>query len=62
MKKYQHAWAIAVRPLHSLFGRPGELCVENGDLRGLWVTRSPTHEACARVAVLPEVGYFLHIV
>jgi hypothetical protein len=33
------------------------LCVKNGDLRGLWVTRSPTHEAWARVAVLPEVRY-----
>ena len=55
-------WAIAVRPLHSSFGGPGGLCVKNGDLRGLWVTRSPTHEAWARVAVLPEVRYHVDIV
>ena len=58
----ENDWAIAVRPLHSLFRRPGELCVKNGDLRGLWVTRSPTHEAWARVAVLPEVIYHVDIV
>ena len=50
------------RSLHSLFGCPGEVCVKNGDLRGLWVTRSPTHEAWARVAVLPELWYDVHIV
>ena len=38
------------------------MCVKNGDLRGLWVTRSPTHEAWARVAVLPEVRYHVDIV
>ena len=36
--------------------------MKNGDLRGLWVTRSPTHEAWARVAVLPEVRYHVDIV
>ena len=54
-EKQSNGWAIAVRPLRSTFGRPGEVCVKNGDLRGLWVTRSPTHEAWARVAVLPEL-------
>ena len=61
-EKKLNGWAIAVRPLHSNFGGPGELCVKNGDLRGLWVTRSPTHEAWARVAVLPEVRYHVDIV
>jgi len=46
----------------SIFGGPRDLCVKNGDLRGLWVTRSPTHEAWARVAVLPEVRYHVNIV
>jgi len=36
--------------------------VKNGDLRGLWATRSPTLEAWARVAVLPEVRYHVDIV
>ncbi len=62
MKKQSNGWAIAVRPLHSSFGGPGGLCVKNGDLRGLWVTRSPTLEAWARVALLPEVRYHVHIV
>ena len=61
-EKKLNAWAIAVRPLHSNFGGPGDLCVKNGDLRGLWVTRSPAHEAWARVAVLPEVRYHVDIV
>ncbi len=34
----------------------------NGDLRGLWGTRSPTHEAWSGVAVLPEVRYHVDIV
>ena len=38
------------------------MCVQNSDLRGLWVARSPTHEAWARVAVLPEVRYHVDIV
>ena len=54
--------ACAVRPLHSSFGGPGGVCVQNGDLRGLWVARSATHEAWARVAVLPEVRYHVDIV
>ena len=33
-----------------------------GDLRGLWVTRSPTHEAWSGVAVLREVRYHVDIV
>ena len=57
-----NGWVIAVRPLHSSFGGPGGLCVKNGDLRGLWVTRSPTHEAWSGVAVLPEARYHVDIV
>ena len=53
--KKLNGWAIAVRPLHSSFGGPGGLCVKIGDLRGLWVTRSPTLEAWAGLAVLSEV-------
>ena len=33
-EKKLNGWAIAVRPLHSNFGGPGELCVKNGDLMG----------------------------
>ena len=58
----RNGWAIAVRPLHSSFGGPGGLCVKSSDLRGLWVTLSPTHEAWAGVAVLPEVRYHVDIV
>ena len=36
--------------------------MKTGDLRGLWVTRSPTHEARAGVAVLPEARYRVDIV
>ncbi len=62
MGKRKAGWAIAVRSLHSIFGGLGGLCVKNGDLRGLWATRSPTLEAWARVAVLPEVRYHVDIV
>ncbi len=57
-------WAIAVRPLHSSFGGRGGLglCVKDGDLRGLWATLSPTLEAWAGVAVLPETRYHVDIV
>ncbi len=58
----RNGWLIAVRPLHSSFGGPGGLCVKSSDLRGLWVTLSPTHEAWAGVAVLPEVRYHVDIV
>ena len=54
-EKTLNGWAITVRPLHSSFRGLGGLCVKNGDLRGLWATRSPTLEAWAREAVLPEV-------
>ncbi len=33
-----------------------------GDLRGLWATLSPSHEAWRDVAVLPEVRYHVDIV
>ena len=58
----KNGWDIAVRPLHSILGGPGGLCVTSGDLRGLWVTLSPTHEAWAGVAVLAEVRCHVHIV
>jgi len=61
-EKKSNGWAIAVRSLHSTFGGPGALCVKNGDLRGLWGTRSPTHEAWSGVAVVPEVRYHMDIV
>ena len=47
--------AIAVGSLRSICGGPGGLCVESGDLRGLWVTLSPTHEARIDVAALVNV-------
>ncbi len=65
MKKELNGWAIDVRSLHSIFGGLGGLgglCVKNGALRGLWVTRSPTLEAWAREAVLPEARYHVDIV
>ena len=61
MGKRKAGWAIAVRSLHSIFGGLGGLCVKNGDLRGLWVTRSPTLDAWARVAEFPEVRYHVDI-
>ena len=61
-EKKLNGWAIAVRPLHSTFDGLGGLSVKNGDLRGLWLTRSPTLEAWARVAVLLEVRYYVDIV
>ena len=62
MENTQHAWTIAVRSLHWSFGGPGGLCVKNGDLRGLWATLSPTHEAWRDAAVPPEVIYHVDIV
>ena len=61
-EKNENQWAIAVRSLHSSFGGPGGLCVKNGVLKGLWATLSPTHEAWAGVAVLPEAEYHVDIV
>ena len=61
-EKQVNGWDFAVCPLHSSFGGPGGLCVRNGDLRGLWATLSPTLEAWAGVAVLPEARYHVDIV
>ena len=58
----ENGWIVAVPSLHSSFGGPGGLCVKNGVLRGLWATLSPTHEAWAGVAVLPEAEYHVDIV